>query len=64
MTKSMVGSYIGTGDPNNLPEITWREQTEEEALRSCLQSFYADVNRRTVQYTKERDAIAARYDDV
>jgi hypothetical protein len=58
-----IGTYIGTGNGNVRPEIVWRDQTKEEALRSCLKGFYADVNDRTERYAKERDEIAARYDD-
>ena len=64
MCRLGTGTYIGTGSNDIQPEITWRDQTKEEALRACLKSFYADVNNRTEQYAKERDAIEARYDDV
>ena len=64
MNRTMVGSYIGTGDSDNMPEITWREQTKEEALRDCLKSFHADVNARTKRYVKECDEIASRCGDV
>tara|TARA_R110002153_G_scaffold204752_1_gene357544 strand:- start:722 stop:943 length:222 start_codon:yes stop_codon:yes gene_type:complete len=63
MNKIRIGTYIGTGNGNVRPEIVWRDQTKDEALRYCLKSFYADVNARTERYAKERDEIAARYDD-
>ena len=63
MNKIKIGTYIGTGNNNVQPEIIWRDQTKEEALRYCLKSFYADVNARTKQYKKESDEIAKRYDN-
>lgn len=64
MCKVRIGTFTGTGSNDIQPEIVWRDQTKEEALRYCLKSFYADVNARTERYAKERDEIEARYDDV
>ena len=59
--KIEIGTYTGTGSEGISPVITWREQTKKEALRSCMDSFYADVKQRTIDYVKERDAIEARH---
>ena len=56
-----IGTYTGTGSDDIPPVITWREQTKDEALRSCMDSFYFDLKHLTLEYVKQRDAIEARY---
>jgi hypothetical protein len=64
MSKVRIGTFVGTGSNDIQPEITWRDQTKDEALRSRYDRFWSESQELLRQYVKERDAIEARYDDV